>query len=407
VRLQLRPPTAFAAALVLGALVPRAGHATSSGEASARMTLFDEAGSTKEHVRVLHPQVDASANIADAVSFAAGYNVDIVTGATPKTFQPDAISTATAFHDTRHLVHGAFGFESPGGGVSFGLARGWESDYKSWSLSATTHHDLYEHNFSLGLAYTHNWDSVCDANNVAAAGLPLQLVPLANSATCFQSNQTMTVTHPLAIDSFEPSLSWTMTPRLVVQGGATIQVLNGFQSNPYRAVLLGSENRQPQEHEPQYRQRYALFGRLAYAFPELRASTLVMLRIYDDSWAVRAVTGDVTANKYLSQAMLLSVRGHYHVQSGASFYRTSTDYRFLGPNGQYWTGDRELSPMSNILMGGKFGYLRKPHQERSAWFVEMELDAKYELMLYQVAPDAPNAVRKFAHIVQGAFSLRF
>jgi hypothetical protein len=37
----------------------------------------------------------------------------------------------------------------------------------------------------------------------------------------------------------------------------------------------------------------------------------------------------------------------------------------------------------------------------------MELDAKYEILFYQVAPDAPNADRKFAHIVQGAFSLRF
>ncbi len=259
----------------------------------------------------------------------------------------------------------------------------------------------------MSLAYTHNWDSVCDANNVAAAGLPIELVPLASSATCFQANQTMTVTHPLAIDAFEPSLSWTMTPRLVVQGGATIQVLNGFQSNPYRAVLLGSEGRQPQEHEPDLRQRYALFARLAYAFPELRASALAMARVYDDSWAVRAFTADATVNKYLGTALLLSFRGHTHVQSGASFYRGANAYRFLGPNGQYWTGDRELSPMGNYLFGGKLAYLRKPRQEHSAWFVELELDAKYEILLYEVASDAPNADRKFAHIVQGAASLRF
>ena len=97
--MQLRPVTALAASALLAALVPEAGHAASGGEASARMTLFDEAGSTKEPVRVLHPQVDASANIADTVSFAAGYNVDIVTGATPKTFELDAISTATKFHE--------------------------------------------------------------------------------------------------------------------------------------------------------------------------------------------------------------------------------------------------------------------------------------------------------------------
>ena len=168
------------------------------------------------------------------------------------------------------------------------------------------------------------------------------------------------VNHRLNIDSFEPSLSWTMTPRLVVQGGVTIQILDGFQSNPYRSVLVGSQHRTPQEHLPQFRQRYAVFARAAYAFPEMRASTLGMLRLYDDSWAVRAVTADVTVNKYIGQSMLFSARGHYHLQGGASFYRDAQGYRFLGPAGQYWTGDRELSPMSNYLVGGKIAFLRRP-----------------------------------------------
>ena len=80
----------------------------------------------------------------------------------------------------------------------------------------------------------------------------------------------------------------------------------------------------------------------------------------------------------------------------------------FGPPGQYWTGDRELSPMGNYLLGGKLAFFRRPQQERSSWFVEMELGAKYELLLYQLASlFAPNADRTFAHIVQGAFALRF
>jgi len=228
-----------------------------------------------------------------------------------------------------------------------------------------------------------------------------------SSAQCFTSAPSV-VSHRLHIDFFEPSLSWTMTPRLVVQGGTTIQILDGFQSNPYRDVALGMQGHTPQEHHPQFRQRYAVFGRIAYAFPELRASAHAMLRLYDDSWAVKAVTGDILANKYIGQSMLLALRAHYHTQTGASFYRSATELRVLGPTGQYWTGDRELSPMSNYLLGGRMAFLRRPQQERSTWFVEMEADVKYELLLYQLAtPDAPNADRKFAHIVQGAFALRF
>ena len=53
-------------------------------------------------------------------------------------------------------------------------------------------------------------------------------------------------------------------------------------------------------------------------------------------------------------------------------------------------------------------FLRRPAQERSTWFVEMEADVKYELLLYQLASiNAPNYDRSYAHIVQGAFVVRF
>ena len=379
--------------------------AANTAEAAARVTMFDEPSSKNIGVRVLHPQADVSATVASAVNFAAGYSADVVTGATPATF--DTVSAATKFSDTRHLVHGGFGFERSDGGISFAGAYGWESDYKSTVISGTTHHDLYEHNFTLALAYSHNFDTVCDADNTAAAGLPLDRVALANSSGCFTSTPGY-VTHSLQIDTFEPSLSWTMTPRLVLQGGATIQILDGFQANPYRKVLVGSQSRTPQEHLPDFRQRYALFARLAYAFPELRASVLGMIRGYDDSWAVKAFTADVTGTKYLGQSMLISGRAHWHVQGGASFYRDAMGYQILGPAGQYWTGDRELSPMGNYLVGGRFSFFRRPQQERSSWFVEMELGGKYEFLYYlPQSPYAPNADRKFAHIVQAAFATRF
>jgi uncharacterized protein DUF3570 len=380
-------------------------------EASARLTLFREPSSQNKGITVIHPQVDATAPIGGGLGIAAGWEADAVSGATPAVFGPhtgvDAITSATEFHDNRELFHGGFSYERPDAGIGATYAYGWEHDYRSNSLSATTHDDLYDHNFTLALAYSHNWDSVCDNNN-AAAQSPLALLPLTSSAHCFNSSATDVVTHHLAIDAFEPSLSWTMTPRLVVQGGGTIQILDGFQSNPYRSVLVGSQHQEPQEHEPLYRQRYALFGRAAYAFPEWRASSLSTLRLYQDSWAMQAITADLVVNKYISQSTLLSLRGHYHVQSGASFYRDGEGYRTAGAAGQYWTGDRELSPMSNYLVGGRLAFLRRPQQERSAWFVEMEADVKYELLLYQLASvNAPNYDRSYAHIVQGAFALRF
>lgn len=401
--MQLR--TSSARALLLAGLVFALARtaAANTAEVAARTTVFDEPSTKNQGVQVIHPQVDATATVSSTVNFALGYSADVVTGATPATF--DTVSQATKFSDNRHLFHGGIGYDRTDGGVAFAGAYGFERDYKSIVISGTTHHDLYEHNFTLALAYSHNFDTVCDADNTATAGLPLDRIALMSSSGCFTSTPGF-VTHSLNIDTFEPSLSWTMTPRLVIQGGATIQILQGFQSNPYRKVMIAS--RTPQEHEPDNRQRYALFARLAYAFPELRASALAMVRGYDDSWAVRAVTADLTGTKYVGQNFLFSGRAHYHLQGGASFYRDAIGYQRLGPPGQYWTGDRELSPMGNYLFGGKLAYFRRPQTERTTWFVEIELGVKYEFLHYQPESQyGPNPDRKFAHILQGAAAMRF
>jgi hypothetical protein len=193
----------------------------------------------------------------------------------------------------------------------------------------------------------------------------------------------------------------------MVEGGSTIQILDGFQSNPYRSVLVGSQHRTPQENMPRLRQRYAGFGRAAYALADIQASLVAMARFYRDSWAVQATTTELDFNKYFGPSFLISARGRYHRQTGASFYRTSEGYRTLGPAGQYWTGDRELSPMSNLLVGGKLAFLRRPGQERSAWYSEIELSTKFETLFYRVDPNAPNADRNLAYIWQGSFALRF
>jgi hypothetical protein len=409
VRLQLKrllAPVTAAAALALPARA-----ADNPTEASTRLTYFQEPSTQNQGIKVVHPQVDVSAPLGGGAGVAAGWEADAVTGATPGVFGPhtgvDAVTGATTFSDFRQLAHGGLSYDRPDAGIAASYAYGWEHDYRSQSVSVTTHDDLYDHNFTLALSYTHNWDRVCDANNAAAAS-PLDLHPLTSSAHCFAAGATDVVSHRLSIDAVEPSLSWTMTPRLVVQGGGTIQLLDGFQSNPYRRVLVGSQHQEPQEHEPTYRQRYAVFARAAYALPDWKASVLMMARLYQDSWALQAVTGDIQVNKYLAPWALLTVHGHYHVQSGASFYRDGQGYRVNGPAGQYWTGDRELSPMRNMLIGGRIAFLRRPQQERSSWFAEMEADVKYELLRYQLdSVDAPNADRPYAHILQGAFALRF
>ena len=412
-RLQLRPRRGLLGLTLVLAASTLAAPARATQDAQARVTLFREPSTQNEGIRVIHPQIDASTTLGSDFRFTAGYEVDIVSGATPAVFRPqsgpgvDAVTSATHFSDTRHQFQGALTYQRPTSSWSFGYSYGFESDYRSSAVTGGATTDLLDHNFTVGLSYTHNFDKVCDANNSNIGDQPLDLKPLTLSTLCFTSDPSVT-TQKLAIDTFQPSLSWTATPKLLLQIGSTIQILDGFQSNPYRSVLVGMQNRTPQEHMPIYRQRYAVYARGVYALPAVRGSGLMMARYYQDSWAVQALSFNVELNKYFTPALLLSLRGRFHTQTGASFYRNANEYRDLGPGGQYWTGDRELSPMSNYLTGGTFSWIRHPGQERSTWYVEMEVSAKYELLLYHLeSPNAPNADRTHAHIAQVAFSIRF
>lgn len=383
------------------------------GTFNSRVTFFHEPSSRNAAVTVVHPQVDAQADVASSLKVQAGYDADIVSGATPVVFGPltgpDAVSGATQFSDVRHTVRG--GFEYTRGLVTLAgsYRHGWENDYKSDAISVGARADMFERNLTLALGYTRSFDLVCNAAHNGVQG-PLELLPLTGSQGCFDGTRTDLVSEALDIHTFEPSLTWTVTPRLLLMVGGTVQLLEGFQSNPYRMVLVGSQHRTPQEHHPRERQRYATHLRLVYAFPNIRASAAIGGRLYRDSWGVDAGAGELEFNKYLGTHFLVRVRSRYHQQTGSTFYRTSEGYRSQGPAGQYFTGDRELSPMGNLLLGAKIAFLRSAEGEGPMWgFLDaVEVALKFDYLRYLLDSDfAPNADRSHALIMQTAIGLTF
>jgi len=375
-------------------------------EAATRLTVFREPGKKNAGITVLHPQTDVSAQYAGA-SIAAGYELDSVSGATARVFGGvDAVTSATRFSDLRQAAKASVGWNVADVGLQAGYSYGWESDYVSHTMQVAARGDFLEKNFTLGLSYTRNFDSVCDANNNLAQGA-LDRKSLTSSDRCFQNNQTETLTRSVDIHTFEPVLSWTATPKLLLQFGATLQLLDGFQSNPYRRVLVGTQGRTPQEHVPQQRQRYALFTRANYAVPAMRGAFSLNGRVYRDSWDVLAATGDAWFTTYLADALLFGVHGRYHKQTGAVFYRSAPDLENLGSAGSYWTGDRELSPLGTITTGIKISYLRTRRQKPDAWLDELEVNMKADGMFYRAEKFSPNDDRKLALIIQAGVMARF
>jgi hypothetical protein len=395
-------------ALLLLAL-PFAGDARAGVEAASHLSIFREPSTSGATVQVIHPETEVSTTLGSSAAVNAGYEVDLVSGATPAVYgssQPDAVSGATHFSDERQQAHGGVSIDTPLIGLGAGYSYGWEHDYRSHTLSVSARGDFLERNFTLGLAYTRNFDSVCDQNNQGALS-PLDRQPLTSAEHCFRGGETDVVTHKVAVHTLEPSLVWIATPRLLLQGGGTVQVVDGFQSSPYRRVAVGSEGRTPQEHVPDLRQRFALFARGRLALPELRAAVSAMGRVYRDTWDLRAATAEGELSKYLGPSLIVGARGRYHRQGGVVFFRLADQYRTLGPVGQYWTGDRELAPLETVLGGVKLTYLRRTERERHGWLDELELNLRFDAFFYHPPAGAPSADRRGATLFQAGAALRF
>ncbi len=377
----------------------------------AAVTYFREPAANTP-VDVVHPQVSYSQDYTDHFGLEASYDADIVTGATPQVFGVDAVTSATKFDDVRH--NGALGlrFITEYAILRVGGGFGGESDYRSGTVSTGITTELFDRNTQIALDYTHNFDQVCDANNQSAEEL-LELRALDSSSRCFTRSDLVS-TRKLAIDTVQGSVTQVVTPWLLVQAGATGQFLRGFQANPYRQVLLGA--RAVQEHLPDIRNRAAVFARAKFALEPIRGSIEAGVRGYFDSWAVEAFTGELAWDQYLARPFIVRLRGRWHIQDSALFYRDGNEYATSGPLGSYWTGDRELSALMNQTYGAKATYLLRAQDKPFLKVIDaFVLSVKADLLLYRSLTDnpdqSPNAERTRglldAVVVQAQFGFDF
>jgi hypothetical protein len=362
-----------ACALLLG---PAA--ALAEDRVDTTVTWFQERRPDSQSLTVLHPQFDFGIDLGSHFGFSAGYSADIVTGATPAIYAAprrgetvDTISTASQFSDTRHSGRGALTFTGNRSTLTAGYSYGQERDYRSHTISVSGSVDMPGKNTTLTLSYSRNIDQVCDFDNGDAS--PLERRPLSGQNPCFTSEMSAgTITHDLAIDSVQASLLQNLTPVLVMQLGVYGQVVDGFQSNPYRRVRVFDVD--AQESTPLSRARGAAFLRFNLAFPAITSAASLSVRGYSDTWGVSSATADLMYHQYLGKSILFRLRGRIYQQSGAIFFRDAVDYQVVGPVGAYFTGDRDLAPLRSYLAGGKLSWISTAQEGRPIWGFLDEVD---------------------------------
>lgn len=384
-RLQL-----IAALAALGA--PAAALAEDRAEVSTALFAEKRDGG-KGGLTVIHPQVLFGIDLGRFVTLDVGYAADIVSGATATVYRVDATTGATTFSDVRNEGTITLGFQGKRSRLAFSGTFGTERDYLSRQVGGSASIDLPGRNTTVTLAYTHGFDQVCNRDN--AMRTPLEALALIGDDECAKpnvlwgsdtfdaGNVRLTTWEDLSIDTAHVGLVQNLTPTMNLQLGLFGQVLEGFQSNPYRRVQVGPNA--PQEHIPDTRARWSLSARLNRYLPRLGAAAHFDGRFYNDTWGVTAGNVGLGYSQYLGKPLLVRLQLRIYQQSAATFFRDAFFYETLSAAGEYWTGDRELSPVRNATLGGKLTLITVGG-DRPVWglFDKLQLHVKGDVFLIDV-----------------------
>jgi hypothetical protein len=351
-------------ATLLGALTARPARAQYV-DADVRTTFFLEP-SKDSALTVITPAADIGVHPWTFLEVHAGYEADIVTGATEAVKSGplvDIVSAATDFNDTRHQFLGGLTITGENTRLSADYSYGTESDYRSNAVSVSAGTDFFQKNTQIDLSYARGFDKVCTSAYTPSTA-PSGRIRLENSEGCFTDAEDR-AERKVDVTTLQGAWTQAWTPVIATQLVLTGSLQHGFLENPYRGVVVASAGQDALENHPDNRARGAIALRGKYFLKPLQGAIGVGMRFYRDTWDVFGQTYELEGEKYILPGLRLLARARYYTQLGALFY--SDDYTGgepkNGPRGQYWTGDRELSPLSNYLFGGRVLYSAKAGPE--------------------------------------------
>jgi len=342
----------------------------------------------KGNLTVIHPQALFGVDLGRFVTLDVAYAADIVTGATAGVYQVDATTAATKFSDLRNEGTLSLGFRGKRSRIVFSGTFGTERDYLSRQVGGAASIDLAGRNTTVALAYTHGFDQICNRDNGMAS--PLEARALTGDDPCDKPSVVlgkdtpgMTVWEDLSIDTAQVTLTQNLSPTMNMQLALFGQIQEGFQSNPYRRVRIGPNA--PQEHIPDTRARWSVSARLNRFLPALKAAAHFDSRFYNDTWGVTGGNVELGYSQYMGKSLLLRLYGRIYQQTAATFFKDAFYYETESTAGEYFTGDRELSPVRNVTLGGKLTVITIGEDKPVlGLFDKLQLNLRGDLMFISV-----------------------
>jgi uncharacterized protein DUF3570 len=317
------------------------------GSLTARAALETSGYLDTDHVSVVSPTI--AVGLADEVggwSVNGHYLVDVVSAASV-----DIVSTASPhWTEVRHAggLSGSMPFEPVTVGASAVISR--EPDYLSVTGGATLSIDLLEKNLTPYFAFSREQDSIGRTdlpheywNSKHVTNLQVGLTAVLDRSTIGSIQWD---------GSFERGYlakPYRYVPLFAPGQGSSIPA--GVSIDEVNRLRL---NQRPIEQVPSARDRYAVSGHLAHRFG---GSTLRLdERLYTDNWGLSAATSELRFIMDLHRRLELWPHLRHHIQGQVRFWQRAYE-AILGPEGSlgvpvFRTGNRELSPLQTIVLGG-------------------------------------------------------
>jgi hypothetical protein len=295
-------------------------------------------------VSVLTPSVGATLKSPTSGWDANGrYLVDVVSAASP-----DIVSTASPrWVEIRHAGSLGAGYKPGDFGVAVNGMASYTPDYLALGGSARLTQDFDEKNLTLVEGYGYGHDVI------GRTGTPFSVF-----------------SRTLDYHTITAGLTRVVNPTLVLGLVGDVTIERGDQSKPYRYIPMfrpevaptiprGASvdtvaslriQARPLEQLPLARERYSLSGRLAWRLS--RSTIRLDERGYLDTWGLTASTTDAKWLFDAGERVIWWPHARFHVQNGVSFWQRAYAARDVHDIPALRTGDRELSPLATVGLGG-------------------------------------------------------
>ena len=335
-----------------------------SAKPNVRVGVDFSAYTDSTNVHVLTPAINgAIVSPTQGWNLGGSYLLDVVTAASP-----DLVSQASRrFREERHAASLNGGYKVGPVGLSANSNVSREPDYLSTTGGAAVSLDLNEKLITPRIGYNFSYDRIGMRDS-----------PYAN----FERNLT---THEA-----EAGVTLVLSPTTLLVLGGTGQFERGENSKLYRFVPMFSEqnvgeigpgesyssvnalrlNVRPREVVPRRRDRYAVGARINHRLAN--GTIRVEQRLYADTWGIKASTTDARYLHDLGEHLRVWPHLRLHGQTGANFYELA----YVGDTSSgelqtfpYRTGDRELSRMFTVTLGGGARYELSAEKATTKWAV--------------------------------------